>query len=189
MRLHLFGFLCENSWRLSVPETVLSRIDSQQCPCGSPVWPTEDRSTQHFNLSRCHWFRTGMERKTGVKFGWKVRDDTQQVNAGAPDYASTHTHTRMLLNKNTQSLPLSQSVNVHLRDSSSALSVPTDISTQLTEMYKLTTYLYSTTVGAWPHWWWLMKIKYKWYEFVSFGFQVNRPFNLDQYIQRCIHLR
>lgn len=66
---------CELRAVMSVPESVFSCIDSQSCPCGSPVWPTKDWSTWHFNLSTCHqlWTRGKEKGRVGGKFGWRKR--------------------------------------------------------------------------------------------------------------------
>lgn len=150
-------------------------IYSQWCPCGSTVWPTKDWSTQHFNPSKCHQLLDRRERE-GDKV-WTEREKWHSVNASAPDCESIHTCTK------THMKPVSQSVNVHLRDWTSALSIPTDISTQSPEPYNslLVVLHFIVAVQLWTRdlWdgeWWLWGVVW----FDKHGDQVNWPLNLDQ---------
>lgn len=131
---HQNVLLREREWVWSFTETIF-RVDSRR---GS-LWfdrcgPTKGLSTQHFNLSRCHHPQTRGERERRVKLGWKERNDTRlslPVRPIVRGCAHTHTHLRQNTHKACQS---SRSVNVHLRDSTSALCVPADVS-QLTDLY------------------------------------------------------
>lgn len=131
---------------MSVPESVFSCIDSQSCPCGSPVWPTKDWSTWRFNLSRCHqlWTRGKEKGRVGGKFGWRKRAMTP-----------TRTHTCTCAKTRIEHVCQSISQCPLERLNFCPLYPQRHLNTAHWVHWQCSTsYSYSTTGSLWPQWGW-----------------------------------